>query len=56
MKCGTIELRDAEIDVLLRRGRLAPESRADLAESNQKRLVFVPRRHVAVTRNEDYAG
>ena len=31
MRCVTIELRETEIDALIRRGRLAPDSRADLA-------------------------
>jgi hypothetical protein len=30
LKCVTIELRDTEIDVLIRRGRLAADSRGDL--------------------------
>ena len=31
LKCITIELRETEIDVLIRRGRLAGDSRGDLA-------------------------
>jgi hypothetical protein len=31
LRCVTIELREAEIDTLIRRGRLARDSRADLA-------------------------
>jgi hypothetical protein len=31
LRCITIELRETEIDVLIRRGRLARDSRADLA-------------------------
>jgi len=31
LKCFTIELRETEIDLLIRRGRLAGGSRADLA-------------------------
>ena len=30
LRCLTIELRETEIDVLIRRGRLAPDSRGDL--------------------------
>jgi hypothetical protein len=30
LRCVTIELRETEIDVLIRRGRLAPDSRDDL--------------------------
>jgi alpha-D-ribose 1-methylphosphonate 5-triphosphate diphosphatase PhnM len=32
LRCITVEILDAEIDVLIRRGRLAPGSRADLVE------------------------
>jgi hypothetical protein len=31
LRCVTIELRETEIDVLIRRGRLAGDSRGDLA-------------------------
>jgi hypothetical protein len=31
LRCVTIEVRETEIDVLIRRGRLARDSRADLA-------------------------
>jgi hypothetical protein len=31
LRCITIELRETEIDVLIRRGRLAGDSRGDLA-------------------------
>jgi hypothetical protein len=31
LRCVTIELREAEIDMLVRRRRLAPDSRDDLA-------------------------
>jgi hypothetical protein len=31
LRCITIELRETEIDVLIRRGRLARDSRGDLA-------------------------
>jgi hypothetical protein len=30
LRCVTIELREVELDVLIRRGRLAPESRGDI--------------------------
>jgi hypothetical protein len=31
LRCITIELRETEIDALIRRGGLAPDSRADMA-------------------------
>jgi hypothetical protein len=41
LKCVTIELRDTEIDVLIRRGRLAADSRADLAAVKKALYSFL---------------
>ena len=41
LRCVTIELHEAEIDVLIRRGRLAPDSRGDLGAVKRALYSFL---------------
>jgi hypothetical protein len=41
LRCLTIELRETEIDALIRSGRLVPQSRADLAAVAQALYGFL---------------
>jgi hypothetical protein len=41
LRCVRIELREAEIDVLIRRGRLAGDSRGDLAAVRKAMYGFL---------------